>query len=285
MSSKANTRGKGTARAGGKGLRPLSDTALIELLLGGWRPLSRMDVGGFAILQSRGVTRRANSVVPIDVPQDPDALADAVDRIEGLCRAGGLPLRFRLMPEHGHGPVDELLAARGYETEAPCDLLEFPLAADGTPKLPSPDPRARIETGPLPEDWFDASWRLSPRDGDGARATMHDILAGTPAVHVSLTDGDGTDGTKGCTIAVGRAALADHHRTRAAMLDQIAVDPDRRREGLGNAVVRTLLAAASVQGADRALLEVELDNPGARALYTKLGFRRLGGYHYRVLPD
>jgi ribosomal protein S18 acetylase RimI-like enzyme len=242
-----------------------------------------MDVGGFAILQARGVTRRANSVVPIDVPDDPTALAAAVGRIEGLCRAGDLPLRFRLMPEHGHGPVDELLAARGYETEAPCDLLEFPLAGNG--KLPAPDPRARIETGPLPEDWFDNSWRLSPRDGDGARETMHDILAGTPAVHVSLIDGDGTGGTTDSPVAVGRAALADHHRTRAAVLNQIAVAPDRRREGLGSAVVKTLLAASAVQGADRALLEVELDNPGARALYTKLGFRRLGGYHYRVVAD
>nr|WP_246482709.1 GNAT family N-acetyltransferase [Brachybacterium halotolerans] len=126
---------------------------------------------------------------------------------------------------------------------------------------------------------------------------MHDILAGTPAVHVAIagegtrtsadgtipaTGRDGPDGVPADAVAVGRAALVDHGRTCSAVLNQIATDPARRREGLGTAVVRTLLAAARVQGAERALLEVETDNPAALALYRKRGFRRIGAYHYRV---
>jgi ribosomal protein S18 acetylase RimI-like enzyme len=265
---------KGSGRSGA-GPRPLGATALVETLIGGWRPLSRLDVDGFAILRSRGVTRRANSIVPVDPPEDPQALEEALDRVIGLAGAAGEPVRFRLYPENGHAAVDEALAARGLTVEAPCELLECALDA----KTPAPDPRATITTGPLPDDWFAASWRLSPRSGESARETMHDILAGTPAVHVGIP-ADGASSEE--PAAVGRAALVDHGRTRSAVLNQIATDPERRREGLGSAVMRTLLAASQVQGAERALLEVEKDNPAALALYRKLGFHRIGGYHYRV---
>ncbi|MBK0330321.1 GNAT family N-acetyltransferase [Brachybacterium sp. MASK1Z-5] len=289
----AKNRSSKSSATAGKGPNPLGPTALVETLMGGWRPLSRMQVDGFAILRSRGVTRRANSIVPIDPPSDPQALDPALDRVSGLVRASGESVLFRMYPEHGHAAVDEALDRRGLTVEAPCEILELPLG----PRTPAPDARAMISSGPLPEDWFAASWRLSPREGEGARETMHDILAGTPAVHVAIagegtrtsadgtipaTGRDGPDGVPADAVAVGRAALVDHGRTCSAVLNQIATDPARRREGLGTAVVRTLLAAARVQGAERALLEVETDNPAALALYRKRGFRRIGAYHYRV---
>ncbi|PWH05425.1 hypothetical protein DEO23_12645 [Brachybacterium endophyticum] len=266
--------------AGARRTDQFSNDRLVETLVAGWRPLSRLDVDGFAILRSRGVSRRANCIVPIDPPSDPEGLAAALDRVLALSSASGERELVRILPDHGHEGVDAALADRGFTIEAPCDLLELPLDQ----KLPAPDPRARIETGPLPEDWFTASWRLSPRDGDGARETLHDILAGTPAVHVAIDEEPPESGAgSGVTlIAVGRAALVDHGRARSAVLNQIATDPDHRGEGLATAVVGTLLAAASVQGATRALLEVETDNAAALALYRKLGSRRIGAYHYRV---
>lgn len=276
--SAKNRSAKGTGTAGA-GPKPLGPTALVETLVGGWRPLSRLDVDGFAILRSRGITRRANSIVPVDPPTEPQALENALDRVLGLAGASDDPVLVRLYPDSSHAAVDQALAERGFSVEAPCDVLELPLGA----KTPAPDPRATISIGPLPDDWFAASWRLSPRSGEGARETMHDILAGTPAVHVGIPAEGTADGEgRAEPTAVGRAALVDHGRTRSAVLNQIATDPEHRREGLATAVVRTLAAASQVQEAERALLEVESDNPAALALYRKLGFRRLGGYHYRV---
>ena len=37
-------------------------------------------------------------------------------------------------------------------------------------------------------------------------------------------------------------------------------------------------------GARAMYLQVELDNPAARALYASLGFTRSHGYHFRVAP-
>jgi len=67
-----------------------------------------------------------------------------------------------------------------------------------------------------------------------------------------------------------------------ADVQTIAVIPERRREGLGRALLRELLAEAARRGAVEAFLEVREDNPGARRLYAAEGFaevaRRRGYY-------
>ena len=79
----------------------LTGTALVETLLGGWRALSRLEVDGFAVLRSRGVTRRANSVVPLEPSSDPGVLDAAVTRIEVLLDAAGERPAFRLFTGEG----------------------------------------------------------------------------------------------------------------------------------------------------------------------------------------
>ena len=106
-------------------------------------------------------------------------------------------------------------------------------------------------------------------------------MAGTPAIYLALTD-PASDSRE--SVAVGRAALVPHRRRTIAVLDQIAVDPGRRREGLGRAVVRSLLSLAAVQGADLALLEVETGNNAARGLYRGEGFTPCGEYRYLTRP-
>lgn len=253
----------------------LTGTALVETLLGGWRALSRLEVDGFAVLRSRGVTRRANSVVPLEPSSDPAAPDAAVTRIEGLLDAAGERPVFRLFTGEGldHEPVRAALAQRGYEQDAPVHVLQRTLSDHRT----APDPRTVIAVGSPPEPWLEASWCLAPRPEDGARETLRDLMAGTPALYIAL-------GEKGeAPLAVGRAALVPHRRRTIAVLDQIAVDPEHRLEGLGRAVVRSLLALATVQGADLALLEVEEQNAAARALYRAEGFRRVGEYRYLTL--
>jgi ribosomal protein S18 acetylase RimI-like enzyme len=61
----------------------------------------------------------------------------------------------------------------------------------------------------------------------------------------------------------------------------LAVDPTRRRSGLGTALVRALLAGAA---ASTAYLQVEEDNAPAVALYERLGFSEAYRYCHRVAP-
>jgi ribosomal protein S18 acetylase RimI-like enzyme len=52
----------------------------------------------------------------------------------------------------------------------------------------------------------------------------------------------------------------------------LAVDPEHRRHGYATEALRLLEEEARRLGADRALLTVWADNPGAMALYAKLGY-------------
>ncbi len=57
-----------------------------------------------------------------------------------------------------------------------------------------------------------------------------------------------------------------------AELHQIAVAPDRRRGGVGRALIREVLREAWARGAARVFLEVARDNEPAVALYESEGF-------------
>lgn len=251
---------------------PLTGARLAEALIAGWRPLQRLEVGGFALLRSRGITRRAHSIVALDPPTSPDELAAALAQVESLVTMAGERPTHRIF-DGAHSALDELLAARGDAIVGRSEVWQLPL----TGTLPRPHASAMIATGTLDEGWFEAAWRLAPRDGVAARETLRHILSGTPAIQVRLSTQDGAT-----VAAVGRAALVKDGKETLVVLNMIAVDPERRRQGLARAVSETLLALAAVQGARRALLEVEADNAPALALYRGLGFRRISGYHYRV---
>jgi ribosomal protein S18 acetylase RimI-like enzyme len=61
----------------------------------------------------------------------------------------------------------------------------------------------------------------------------------------------------------------------------LAVDPDRRRAGIGTAMVRALLARST---AIIAYLQVESSNTPAIGLYARLGFGEAHRYCHRVAP-
>lgn len=57
-----------------------------------------------------------------------------------------------------------------------------------------------------------------------------------------------------------------------AYIDELSISPDRRSQGLGTAAIQAVLTRAATEGWVRIALEVNDDNPRARALYTRLGF-------------
>ena len=59
-------------------------------------------------------------------------------------------------------------------------------------------------------------------------------------------------------------------------LENVAVRPALRRQGLGRALVEHLLRLARDAHATRVFLEVRESNQAARGLYRKLGFRETG---------
>lgn len=67
---------------------------------------------------------------------------------------------------------------------------------------------------------------------------------------------------------IGMKAVLDE-----ADITNVAVDPNRRRQGIGKMLLRGLLAKAGDMGIRRIFLEVRVSNTAARALYEQAGFR------------
>ncbi|HHV61773.1 MAG TPA: ribosomal protein S18-alanine N-acetyltransferase [Firmicutes bacterium] len=68
-----------------------------------------------------------------------------------------------------------------------------------------------------------------------------------------------------------------------AHVTNIAVHPDYRRQGIGEKLLRSMMALAGSRGAKRMTLEVRVSNKPAQRLYEKLGFVRIGlrrGYYH-----
>lgn len=80
------------------------------------------------------------------------------------------------------------------------------------------------------------------------------------------------------------AAFVSRHGP-VAVLNAVVVAARARRRGLGRRIGQWAASWAGEQGAETLALAVEADNVAARALWTGLGMRLAGGYHYRIAPD
>jgi N-acetylglutamate synthase len=236
-----------------------------------WPPLRVVEVDGWRVGLSGGVTRRASSTLAL---RDVDDLAGTVGRVEGLYRDDGAPAVFRVGDPGNPAGLAALLDARGYAVAAVTDVLVRDL--DATVRPADGDPGTlgggvRVRAADVPDDvWLD----LWLGGKGGAREPSRAIVAGAPARYLTAIGADGT------AVAVIRAAVVDDW----VALSCLQVVPQARRRGIGRALTLQALAAARQHGARRAFLQVEAHNDPALRMYGALGFRPAHRYAYRVQP-
>ncbi|MEV4005218.1 GNAT family N-acetyltransferase [Actinomadura sp. NPDC049753] len=227
-----------------------------ELVAEAWPAPFAQDIGGWLLRHADGVTKRANSVLPLDDPGDVD---QAIGRAERFYAGLGLPAVFLMDAQARPEGLDGVLERRGYE------LVEPTIAM--TADLSGPYERAGVEVMDAPSrEWLDRWWSVDGRY-DHQLPMAEKILAGVSAGYA------GVDG-----LAVGRGVVQGKWLGVYAM----AVAPDARRRGLGRRVLRALLGWGSERGCERAYLVVVERNAAARALYESEGFVSAAAYHYRV---
>ncbi|GAA4242758.1 hypothetical protein GCM10022254_76970 [Actinomadura meridiana] len=232
------------------------DWNLDELVAAAWPAPSVQSMDGWLFRHAAGVTKRANSVLPLN---DPGDVGPAVDQAERFYTSHGLPTVFSLGARPRPANLDMFLDGRGYELVDPTLAMVKPLTGayerDGVEIAASPS-----------QKWLDLWWTVDGRY-DHQMPMAERILTGVPAGYAFL------DG-----VAVGRAVPQGPWLGIYAM----AVVPDARRRGLGRRVLRALLGWGREQGCDHAYLVVVEGNAAAVAMYESEGFTRAGGYHYRV---
>lgn len=227
--------------------------ALERIAAAGWPAPDQAHLGEWLLRAAGGWTARGNSALPIGDPGR--TLLEAVDAVEAWYHEHGLPPKITVADPVG-GRLTAELTRRGW-TPAPPTLVQ-------TAQLGAEDqnhPGVRLDAAP-PEAWFTAVAGYKGALPEPARR----ILTGVPLARYA-----GIYADDGGPLAVGRGVIADADR-RWLGISLVAVDPSRRRQGLGRAVVHALAGWGTREGATDAYLQVEEHNTVAVAMYAGLGF-------------
>jgi ribosomal protein S18 acetylase RimI-like enzyme len=80
----------------------------------------------------------------------------------------------------------------------------------------------------------------------------------------------------GDVVGEGVALVRQHKRGLSGRIYSLAVNPERRGQGIGESLVRSMVDALAARGVRRIYLEVETTNAAAMGLYERLGFHQTG---------
>ncbi|KWX67284.1 GNAT family N-acetyltransferase [Mycobacterium sp. NAZ190054] len=192
--------------------------------------------GGWLLRHGHGVTRRANSAVPLRFSSFSE-VADVRDwyTARGLPALVSAPDRLLRLPD-------------GITTDAENLVMTTDIAVAAVPG---------VSVTATPDDTWLALYR---------RNVPVDVLT-------AVVDGEVGFGEV-AHAAVGRVAVtAAPDGTRWAGISAVHVSEDARRRGLARRLCQGLLDWAHDRGATRAYVQVVSDNSAARALYESMGFR------------
>ncbi len=233
----------------------MTERLLLERLgADAWPPLEQVEVDGWRLRASRGVTRRGNSALP---------LTDArpLEAVQGFFTARGLPAAVQVSDPD----LDAELDARGWTLEMPTQVMIGPLLQGLTGEL----------AGRADEQWLRCWWAVDGRGGEPelevARTCLSRITAPVGYARVRVDDR---------TVAVARGVVQEGRLGVFAM----AVLPEHRRRGLASRLLAALGTWSGEHGATSSYLQVRRDNAAAIALYGRHGMRAAYSYAYRYGP-
>ncbi|PQZ95774.1 GNAT family N-acetyltransferase [Arthrobacter sp. MYb227] len=241
--------------------------ALDETMSRGWRALSEQPVDGGVARFSHGVTKRANSVLPLSEPSD--VLGTLVE-VENLYEARGLPTVFQISDDSLPQNLDKVLAARGYLADSPT-LVQY-LALDGEAHDEDDDQRLIFSNQPSPA-WLETFWNVEGPRLAAEQSISVQILTNTEAIYASLIH-------ENIVVAVARLALVGE----LGGIYCVVTREHFRSRGYARALLLGLIKEAARHKLSGLWLQVTALNDVARGLYESLGFETVSRYHYRVQP-
>lgn len=212
--------------------------------------------GPWTLREGRGGGKRV-SAATVETPVD---LGD-IEKAERAMRALGQAPLF--MVRDGEKQLDRLLEVRGYSIIDPVVIYACP---------------SRDLTGvPLPRVSVFSLWE--------PLAIMREIWAkggiGPARVDVMMRAKPPRTGFLGRFDDKPAAAAFAAVHDGTAMVHALEVLPGQRRKGVAKWVMRAAAFWAVDNGADTLAVIVTLQNRAGNALYTSLGMKPVGKYHYR----
>ncbi|MHA1137239.1 MAG: GNAT family N-acetyltransferase [Candidatus Thorarchaeota archaeon] len=234
-----------------------------------WFAQERMRLGGWLLRADNGITRRANSVLPLGSPGLD--LSTAIDFAIEFYSSRNLIPRFQVSEGSLPEELDTILADKGF-----CKIFPVEVWTSEISSLLKLQPSYDTEyLDALSEEWIDTYLQASGYD-PSTMDVRKGILERTdqPRVFVQATGNDSVDAV-GFGVAEGKWLGVFN----------IGTHPDKRKSGAAIAINHALGLWGNELGTKRVYLQVETNNNVAKNLYTKLGFGHAYTYWYRQLDS
>ena len=228
-----------------------------------WPAFETRNISGWLWRYSGGGSQRANSVSTLDF-RGPDAEA-AIAEAEALYFSRNVPSRFQVSSTLAEPKdLDRRLERRGYRIHEPVTTLAMHLSDHKD--IPT---GVIIADGPS-DEWMEV-YLSNVRPDRHAAAPAILAAVPTPKAFFSFEVG-GRILSTALAVLRGEIVIAECIGTRA----------EARRRGAASTVMAALAAWGWQHGARIAALQAVTENFPAQRLYAALGFREVGGYHYRL---
>lgn len=240
-----------------------------------WPAESSISIDNWLLRASRGVTKRANSVLAIgEYPNDSNWLA----KIEQSYQKLGLPAIFHISDASPEG-LDELLQTKGYAKDTPCLMMTATsrlVSDNASNKMMRKKSSIQMEWAEAADaEWLDAFLMLEqfPEERRGFYSGLFERMP-SPKGFLKLKLNDQI-------IALGTAIVEDEW----AGFVNVVIHEGHRGKGLGYVLMHALTEWSLEHGATKQYLQVITSNIPAVTLYEKLGYQARYGYHYRIKYD
>lgn len=227
-----------------------------------WPPRELFYVSGWLLRASGTTSRRLNSAQTLRFEAGAD-IGKAIRRAEAWYLERDLPPRFQLTDRAEPAGLAAELEARGYRRVAPTDVMWRRLE-NLRPADPSIDVETRVRQA-VGNALFDPHTSEQER---AARIEVYERIKRPVGFAVRFFGEEPV--AAGCCVIDGEIAVIHSMHTHYPF----------RRMGHGRAVLDRLLEWARAMDASTAVLQVQVDNEPARALYEQAGFERIYGYVY-----
>ena len=234
-----------------------------------WFAAERMRLGGWLLRANHGVTRRANSVLPLGPPGL--NLSTAIEFAIEFYTSRAIIPRFQVSEASLPTELDTTLSDRGF-----AEVFHVEVWTAEISNLLELQPSCNTENlDDLSEEWIDTYLQASGHD-PSTMSVRKGILERTdqPRVFVQANVTDSVD-------AVGFGVVEGNWLG----VFNIGTHPEKRKTGAAISVNHALGIWGSKIGAARVYLQVETNNRIAKTLYEKLGFAHAYTYWYRQLGN
>ena len=240
-----------------------------ELSIITWPPKIILNLNGWKIRISEGVTKRANSVSPMLYTGN--NLEADITQVERFYQEKNLPPTFQVPDGFQPPELKDLLISSGYEAIDETivmitDIIEMQ-------KSPDAIGYEFVHFEEDLEEWISAFKTLREDKSDEIegfrqiidRATKSNVcyyLAKKNEEYVAI----------GLTISEGSYMGIFNMFTHQ----------EHRRKGIAQALISMMIDWGEINLIDQVFLQVEADNPGAIQLYKKIGFKEKFRYRYLI---